>query len=52
MNVVVTDDKGAQKTFSVKARIDTEIESEYYTHGGLLPYVLRLMMSTGEKVSK
>ncbi len=33
------------KSFEVTARVDTEIESQYYRHGGLLPYVLRLMMS-------
>ncbi len=31
--------------FNVLARIDTEIENEYYKHGGLLPFVLRQMMS-------
>ena len=31
--------------FKVLARIDTEIENQYYKHGGLLPYVLRQMMS-------
>lgn len=31
--------------FEVLTRIDTEIENQYYKHGGLLPYVLRQMMS-------
>jgi aconitate hydratase len=30
--------------FEVLVRIDTEIENQYYRHGGLLPYVLRQMM--------
>jgi aconitate hydratase len=27
-------------------RIDTPIEVDYYQHGGILPYVLREIMST------
>ena len=30
--------------FEVLVRIDTEIENQYYRHGGLLPYMLRQMM--------
>jgi aconitate hydratase len=30
----------------VTVRIDTPIEVEYYRHGGILPYVLRRLMST------
>jgi aconitate hydratase len=44
MTVTATADNGTRKTFTVRARIDTEIENEYYRHGGLLPYVLRQMM--------
>jgi aconitate hydratase len=29
----------------VLTRIDTIIEVDYYRHGGVLPYVLRQMMS-------
>ncbi|KAF8822952.1 aconitate hydratase ACN/IRP [Cardiosporidium cionae] len=29
------------RTFSVKSRLDTEVEVEYYRHGGILQYVLR-----------
>ncbi|KPK49848.1 MAG: hypothetical protein AMJ63_15810, partial [Myxococcales bacterium SG8_38_1] len=35
----VTTDTG--KSFSVKARLDTPQEVEYYQHGGILQYVLR-----------
>ncbi|HMO04221.1 MAG TPA: aconitate hydratase AcnA [Kiritimatiellia bacterium] len=28
-------------TFEAKARIDSQVEIEYYRHGGILPYVLR-----------
>ena len=30
----------------VKLRIDTAIEVEYYKNGGILPYVLRQLVST------
>lgn len=29
------------KKFTVKSRIDTDVEIEYYKNGGILPYVLR-----------
>ena len=34
---------GASKRFSVRSRIDTPEELNYYKHGGILPYVLRLL---------
>jgi aconitate hydratase len=33
--------------FDVRVRIDTPNEAEYYRHGGILQYVLRLLMSRG-----
>ncbi|MGA7904502.1 MAG: hypothetical protein WCA06_17840, partial [Terrimicrobiaceae bacterium] len=30
---------------SVKLRIDTPIEVDYYRHGGILPFVLRQLLS-------
>jgi aconitate hydratase len=35
---------GAVKTFSVRCRIDTPEEMQYYKHGGILPYVLRSLV--------
>ncbi len=32
---------GSEKKFTVRSRIDTPEELNYYTHGGILPYVLR-----------
>jgi aconitate hydratase len=32
---------GSEREISVKSRIDTAIEVDYYRHGGILPYVLR-----------
>ncbi|TCK18280.1 aconitate hydratase [Thiogranum longum] len=34
-------DDGSEKTFTVRVRIDTPQEIEYYRHGGILHYVLR-----------
>ncbi|HYN13531.1 MAG TPA: aconitate hydratase AcnA [Burkholderiales bacterium] len=36
---------GTQREITVKSRIDTPIEVDYYKHGGILPYVLRELMS-------
>jgi len=41
-DVVVKTDSG--KTFTVKARIDTEPEVEYFKNGGILKYVLRTLI--------
>jgi aconitate hydratase len=35
---------GSMKQFTVLARIDTPEELSYYTHGGILPYVLRQLV--------
>jgi aconitate hydratase len=37
--------ESGEKSFKVLTRIDTIIEVDYYRHGGVLPYVLRQMMS-------
>jgi aconitate hydratase len=39
--VTARDPAGKTKTFSVRARIDTAVELEYYRNGGILPTVLR-----------
>jgi aconitate hydratase len=36
---------GSQKSFSVTARLDNETDVEYLRHGGVLPMVLRELMS-------
>src|SRR3954466_2871787 len=36
---------GSEKTFKVVSRIDTPEEMSYYRHGGILPYVLRQLVS-------
>jgi aconitate hydratase len=35
---------GSEKTITVRSRIDTAIEVDYYLHGGILPYVLRELL--------
>jgi aconitate hydratase len=36
---------GAEEKLTVRSRIDTAIEVEYVRHGGILPYVLRQLLS-------
>jgi aconitate hydratase len=36
---------GSKKEIKVKSRIDTAIEVDYYKHGGILPFVLRELVS-------
>ena len=37
--------KDRQKSVPVKLRIDTPIEIDYYKHGGILPFVLRQLLT-------
>jgi aconitate hydratase len=41
----ITLPNGSTKDVEVLSRIDTPIEVEYYKHGGILPYVLREILS-------
>nr|WP_303851174.1 aconitate hydratase AcnA [Seleniivibrio woodruffii] len=43
MSVTATKPDGKQIKFDAMCRLDTEIEIEYFKHGGILPYVLRNM---------
>jgi aconitate hydratase len=36
---------GREIVFEVTARVDTDIEVDYFVHGGILPYVLRKIMT-------
>jgi len=42
---------GSEFSFEVRCRIDTPIEIEYYRHGGILPYVLRLLLGEPQQVA-
>jgi aconitate hydratase len=44
LTVRATAEDGAVRTFSVTARIDTPEELTAFSHGGILPYVLRQLM--------
>jgi aconitate hydratase len=43
--VVVTRADGTRTEITATLRIDTPIEVDYYRHGGILPYVLRQLLS-------
>ncbi|MDZ4281104.1 MAG: aconitate hydratase, partial [Hydrogenophaga sp.] len=43
--VVITRADGSRKTVTVTLRIDTPVEVNYYREGGILPYVLRQLLS-------
>jgi aconitate hydratase len=45
VTLVVTRADGSSFDVSLRLRIDTNIEVEYYKHGGILPYVLRQLIS-------
>ena len=43
--VLQVDKEGKKQQFPLIARIDTHIEVDYYLHGGIMPYVLRQILS-------
>jgi aconitate hydratase len=45
LTVTANSSDGGIKTFKVLSRIDTPEELSYYRHGGILPYVLRQLVS-------
>jgi aconitate hydratase len=45
LTLVITRADGSRQELRVKSRIDTAIEVDYYKHGGILPYVLRELVS-------
>ncbi len=46
LEVNAQSDNGKEIKFRVTARLDSEIEIEYYTHGGILQYVLRQFLNS------
>ena len=44
--VKAVDNEGTEKIFTVRVRLDSKIEVEYYRHGGILHYVIRRMLTT------
>jgi aconitate hydratase len=47
LKLLITSPDGRKVEITVKCRIDTAIEVDYYRHGGILPFVLRELMSAG-----
>ena len=45
LHVKVVKPDGSESEFEVTARLNTDIDVEYFKHGGILPYVLRKIMS-------
>ncbi|NLP31673.1 MAG: aconitate hydratase, partial [Oligella ureolytica] len=43
-------ENGTSQDVKLLLRIDTPIEVEYYEHGGILPFVLRDLLSTDQAV--
>ena len=43
--LTITRKDGKSESLAVKLRIDTPIEVDYYRHGGILPFVLRQLIS-------
>jgi aconitate hydratase len=44
LQVLAVKADGREIAFKVTARVDTDIEVDYFVHGGILPYVLRKIM--------
>ncbi|MGW8303493.1 MAG: aconitate hydratase AcnA [Desulfobacterales bacterium] len=45
LHVIAVKPDGSEIQFEVTARLNTDIDVEYFKHGGILPYVLRKIMS-------
>ena len=45
VTLVIRRKDGTRQGVKVLLRIDTPIEVDYYTHGGIMPYVLRELLS-------
>jgi aconitate hydratase len=43
--LIIAKPDGSQREVTVKLRIDTAIEVDYYRHGGILPFVLRQLLA-------
>ena len=52
LKLLIKKPDGSEKQITVKSRIDTPIEVDYYKHGGILPYVLRELLGGTEAASK
>jgi aconitate hydratase len=48
LELVIRRADGREDKATLQVRIDTLIEVEYFRHGGILPYVLRQILSAGK----
>jgi aconitate hydratase len=46
LDLAIRRSDGSESRLTVRSRIDTAIEVDYYKHGGILPFVLRELMTT------
>jgi aconitate hydratase len=44
LQVTAQKEDGTRRKFSVIARLNTDIDVQYFIHGGILPYVLRKLL--------
>jgi aconitate hydratase len=51
VTLVIHDEDGSETRVPVRVRIDTPIEVDYYVHGGILPFVLRQLISQSQPVA-
>jgi aconitate hydratase len=45
LQVKAIKDDGSEIAFEVTARLDTDVDVDYFRHGGILPYVLRKLVA-------
>ena len=45
LQVKAVKEDGSEINFEVKARLDTEVDVDYFENGGILPYVLRKILT-------
>ena len=50
--ILIIDRDGKKTEALLKSRIDTPMEAEYYRHGGILPFMLRHLLTEKQKPSK
>ncbi|MGA7923190.1 MAG: aconitate hydratase AcnA [Thermoplasmata archaeon] len=51
LDVMARDDSGSEHRFTVRCRINSPVELDYYRAGGLLPYVLERLVASASKVT-
>jgi aconitate hydratase len=45
LSLIIRRADGKSETIPVTLRMDTPIEADYYRHGGILPYMLKQLLS-------